>query len=144
MLSAAFGIDQAAHAVGLEEGGLFVGKKDQAQCSCRMLFGEGAGNSQHRCDSRTVIIGSGTAIYGIVMSADDDNLIRVVCAGNLGLNVVTRPAFGLVLLPIDFAAGTGEVFFNKIGGSSQILILPDISFANLAGKELHMAAKFIS
>lgn len=48
-------------------------------------------------------------------------------------------AISLEVLTSWFIACIGEGFFDEIGGGGEVVVLPDVSFADLGGEDFHIA-----
>ena len=107
-LAAGFCVDETAHLVGLEEGCFFVGEENEAEGFVGFFVCEAAGECEIGGDCGGVIVGTWRAEDGVVMCADDYDLVGVLLTGVFRFDVVAGLAFGDVVLSAWGVAGVGE------------------------------------
>ena len=105
---AVFGVGHTSHLAGLEEWRLFVGKEDEAQCLVGFFVCEVSCEGKRCCNGRAVIVCAGAAIDGVIMGADDYNLLGLFCCCDFSFEVAASFVLHLIVLSSDFVAGFGE------------------------------------
>ena len=84
---AVFGVGHTSHLAGLEEWRLFVCKEDEAKCLVSFFVCEVSCEGKRCCNGRAVIICAGAAIDGVIMGADDYNLLGLFCCCDFSFEV---------------------------------------------------------
>jgi hypothetical protein len=158
------GVDGAAHELGQEIGRLLVDEENKAQRPSESLPREGPSQRQNARRAGAVVVGAGAIEDGIVMGADDENLMGPRRSRKLHLEV---PAGDAGVLAIDAALfdrrGGGHLYRRaKVGlellnlrlqtrfpqlGQQEVLRLAErlqeqrVARADLAGEGLDIAPK---
>ena len=78
------------------------------------------------------------------MSADDYNLLRVLCSSDFDFEISAGFVLHLVILSVDFIAGLGQGGFQEIGCGGEFLVIPDVSLTDLYGESAYVAEEFCS
>ena len=77
------------------------------------------------------------------MGTDDYNLPGLFCSGDFDFDIAAGFALYEIILSVDLAAGIGERGFQEVGGSSEIVVVPDVSLADSACKGFYVAEQLI-
>ncbi len=88
----------------MEPGSLFVGEEHKAQGALGAPVTHQAGQLQHAGHTAGVVVGAGRRACGVVMSADDDDLVGPRAAGDLHLDILEALAAAGEAAPIRLIA----------------------------------------
>ena len=135
------GINQASHAVRLEERRLLVDEEHKAQSRSRFGVPEETGQFEDRRHTGGIVIRARRPAHTVVMSADNHGVLSAIASLHLGFQIARRMARDRIGLLSHGIPRLLEIAPDIAGACLQGPRLPQIPFADCLGQILHMLRK---
>jgi len=107
-LLAEFRVDPTAHRLFVEVGRLFVREAEETNGAGERGLCEAARDGEGAGDAGAVVVGGGAVVDGVVVRAEEDDALGMLCAAEGGFEVVALDAVGAVGIAADLVAGAAE------------------------------------
>lgn len=136
-------VDPASHFGGASGWEFFVWEEGEADGAGLGVRFECAGEGEDGGAAAGVVVGTGGALGGVVVSADDDDFVGEGCAANCDFEVGGETALCRERMFVDFEADCFELLLEEEGGLGEFFGVIDAALADVGGEVGDGSAKVV-
>lgn len=140
---AAAGVHFAAHRLGVEVRRLFAGERDEADCSTVRDGLEQPRHFDQNRDSRSVIVGSGRLGHGVVVGAEQYDLLGPRFSGSLDDEIRRGRIIERIRFVRDVIAECGELAFYELERRTDRFGTAEVPRADQSGEAIDVRVEAV-